>query len=132
MKLYKKYITWYNQGIKLSRRFCNYEFSETQPQDEHIQLTWDNLDEFYYNYGLLAPFTIWNFKKSTIIEFWEWSLFCSKEYRHISSKKCSNLPLTCEIIYEEANNVSIKDILEIIPVEKAIKYLQERGLEIKN
>ena len=29
MKLYKKYITWYNQGIKLSRRFCNYEFSET-------------------------------------------------------------------------------------------------------
>ncbi len=132
MKLYKKYITWYNQGIKLSRRFCNYEFSETKLQDEHIQLTWDNLDEFYNNYGCLAPFTFWDSKKSRIIEFWEWSLFCSKEYRSISSKKYPNLPLTCEITYEEVNNCSIKDIMEIAPVEKAIKYLKERGLEIKN
>lgn len=132
MKLYRKYIVWCRQGIKLSRRFCNYEFSETKPQDEYIQLTWDNLDEFYDNYGYLAPFTIWDFKKLRIIEFWEGSLFCSKEYRSISSKKYPNLPLTCEIVYEETNNISIKDILEIAPAEKAIKYLQERGLEIKN
>lgn len=132
MKLYKKYITWYNQGIELQRNFYNYKFSEKEPQNEHIQLTWENLDEFYDNYGVLAPFTFWDSKKSRIIEFWKWSLFCSKEYRHISSKKCPNLPLTCEITYEEVNNCSIKDIMEIAPVEKAIKYLKERGLEIRN
>lgn len=131
MKLYEKYIIWYNQGIKLSKKFCNYEFSETELQDEHIQLTWDNLNEFYYNYGLLAPFTVWNFKKTRIIEFWDWSLFCSKEYRNISLKKYPVLPLTCKITYEEVNSLSIKDILEIAPAEKAIKYLAERGLNME-
>lgn len=131
MKLYRKYITWYNQGIEVEKRFCDYEFSENELNDELIKITWENLNEVYMEYGCLAPFTIWNFKKTRIIEFWDWSLFCSKEYRHISSKKCPNLPLSCEITYEEVNNISIKDILEIAPAEKAIKYLVEKGLNIE-
>lgn len=131
MKLYKKYITWYNQGIEIEKRFCNYEFSEKELNDELIKITWENLNEFYMEYGFRAPFTIWNFKKARIIEFWDWSLFCSKEYRNISSKKYPVLPLTCKITYEEVNNLSIKDILEIAPAEKAIKYLAERGLNIE-
>lgn len=131
MKLYQKYITWYNQGIKVGKRFCNYEFSEKELNDELIKITWENLDEVYMKYGLLAPFIILNFKKARIIEFWDWSLFCSKEYRHISSKKYPVLPLTYKITYEEVNNLSIKDILEIAPAEKAIKYLAEKGLNIE-
>ena len=34
-------------------------------------------------------------------------------------------------IDEEVNNISIKDILEIAPAEKAIKYLAERGLNME-
>ena len=131
MKLYQKYITWYNQGIEVEKRFCNYEFSEKELNDELIKITWENLDEVYMKYGLRAPFTVWNFKKARIIEFWDWSLFCSKEYRHISSKKYPVLPLTYKITYEEVNNLSIKDILEIGPAEKAIKYLTEKGLNIE-
>lgn len=130
MKLYEKCITWYNQGIEVEKRFCDYEFSEKELNNELIKITWENLDEICMKYGC-GPFTIWNFKNNRVIEFWEWSLFCSKEYRHISSKKYPNLPLTCEITYEEVNNVSIKDILEIAPAEKAIKYLAERGLNIE-
>ncbi len=131
MKLYQKYIIWYHQGIKVGKRFCSYEFSEKELNDELIKITWENLDEVYMKYGLLAPFTIWNFKKARIIEFWDWPLFCSKEYRHISSKKYPVLPLTYKITYEEVNNLSIKDILEIAPAEKAIKYLAEKGLNIE-
>ena len=131
MKLYKKYITWYNQGIEVGKRFCDYEFSENELNDELIKITWENLDKVYMEYGLLAPFTIFNFKNNRIIEFWDWSLFCSKEYRHISSKKYPVLPLTYKITYEEVNNLSIKDILEIAPAEKAIKYLVERGLNME-
>ena len=131
MKLYKKYITWYNQEIEVGKRFIDYEFSEKDLNDELFKITWENFDEVYMEYGLLAPFTIWNFKKIRIIEFWDWSLFCSKEYRHISSKKYPVLPLTYKITYEEVNNLSIKDILEIAPAEKAIKYLAERGLNME-
>ena len=131
MKLYRKYITWYNQEIEVEKRFCDYEFSEKDLSDELFKITWENLDEVYMEYGCLAPFTIWNFKNNRIIEFWDWSLFCSKEYRHISSKKYPVLPLTYKITYEEVNNISIKDILEIAPAEKAIKYLAEKGLNIE-
>lgn len=131
MKLYRKYITWYNQEIEVEKRFIDYEFSEKELNDELVKITWENFDEVYMEYGCLAPFTIWNFKKTRIIEFWDWSLFCSKEYRHISSKKYPILPLTYKITYEEVNNLSIKDILEIAPAEKAIKYLAERGLNIE-
>ena len=131
MRLYRKYITWYNQGIEVGKRFCDYEFSEKEPNDELVKITWENFDEVYMEYGLLAPFTILNFKKTRIIEFWDWSLFCSKEYRHISSKKYPVLPLTYKITYEEVNNLSIKDILEIAPAEKAIKYLVEKGLNME-
>lgn len=131
MKLYEKCITWHNQGIEVGKRFCNYEFSEKEPNDELVKITWENFDKVYMEYGLLAPFTILNFKKVRIIEFWDWSLFCSKEYRHISSRKYPVLPLTYKITYEEVNNISIKDILEIAPAGKAIKYLTERGLNIE-
>lgn len=131
MKLYRKYITWYNQGIEVEKRFCNYKFSEKDLNDELFKITWENFDEVYMEYGCLAPFTIFNFKNNRVIEFWDWSLFCSKEYRHISSKKYPVLPLTYKITYEEVNNLSIKDILEIAPAEKAIKYLVERGLNIE-
>ena len=131
MKLYEKYATWYNQGIEVGKKFCNYEFSEKELNNELIQITWENLDEVYMEYGVPCLFTIWNFKNNRIIEFWDWSLFCSKEYRHISSKKYPVLPLTYKITYEEVNNLSIKDILEIAPAEKAIKYLTERGLNIE-
>ena len=131
MKLYRKYITWYNQEIEVEKRFCDYEFSEKDLNDELFKITWENLDEVYMEYGSLAPFTMWNFKKTRIIELWDWSLVCSKEYRHISSKKYPVLPLTYKITYEEVNNLSIKDILEIAPAEKAIKYLVERGLNME-
>lgn len=131
MKLYEKCITWYNQGIVVGRKFCGYIFSEKGLNDELFKITWENLDKVYMEYGLLAPFTIFNFKETRIIEFWDWSLFCSKEYRHISPKKYPVLPLTYKITYEEVNNLSIKDILEIAPAEKAIKYLAERGLNME-
>ena len=131
MRLYKKYITWYNQEIEVGKRFIDYKFSEKELNDELVKITWENFDEVYMEYGCLAPFTIFNFKNNRIIEFWDWSLFCSKEYRHISSKKYPVLPLTYKITYEEVNNLSIKDILGIAPAEKAIKYLVERGLNIE-
>ena len=131
MKLYKKYITWYNQEIEVGKRFIDYEFSEKELNDELVKITWENFDEVYMEYGCLAPFTIFNFKNNRVIEFWDWSLFGSKEYRPITTKKYPVLPLTYKITYEEVNNLSIKDILEIAPAEKAIKYLVERGLNME-
>lgn len=131
MKLYKKYITWYNQGIVVERKFCGYKFSEEELNNEFIQITWETLDRTYDNFGPCVPFYILNHKKNRVIKFWEESLFCSKEYRPITAKKYPILPLTCKITYEEVNNISIKDILEIAPAEKAIKYLAERGLNME-
>ena len=45
MELYRKYITWYNQGIEVGKRFCNYEFSEKDLNDELFKITWENFDE---------------------------------------------------------------------------------------
>ena len=61
MKLYEKCITWYNQGIVVERKFCGYIFSEKDLKDELFKITWENLDKVYMEYGLLAPFTIFNF-----------------------------------------------------------------------
>ena len=131
MKLYRKYITWYNQGIEVEKRFCDDEFFEEEPHNEFVQVTWENLDRICGNFGPCIPFYIVNHKKNRVIKFWDGELFDSKEYRPITTKKYPVLPLTYKITYEEVNNLSIKDILEIAPAEKAIKYLVERGLNME-
>ena len=135
MKLYEECITWYNQGIVVERKFCGYEFFEEEPHNEFVRVTWETLDRVCDNFGPCIPFYILNHKKNRVIKFWDGelfgSLFCDKEYRPISTKKYPVLPLTYKITYEKVNNLSIKDILEIAPAEKAIKYLAERGLNIE-
>lgn len=92
---------------------------------EKILLTWNNLMELYEKYKSFLGFEIRNKKKGRVIVFYDdlTSLFPIKEWK-------KEIDLTLKIDYKEIQ-CSIQEILNYPKCEKAIQYLNERGLTIK-
>lgn len=98
---------------------------ENEIEEKEIKLTWDNLLEVYYKYGLMLPFTVWNFKKGRIIDFFEKPL----KNRSIKERKTKDIPIIIKEYYKEIDQstVSLDWILKYLNSELAAQYLKERG-----
>ena len=97
---------------------------ELNQTTETIELTWDNLKEKYYKYGIFCNFNYWTFKKGRIISFFNFSFFNKNTWDIVEWKKPLNITLTIKYI---KYNPSIKEIFDWSDSEKAIQYLNERG-----
>lgn len=96
--------------------------------DTTIEVTWDNLKEFYYNYAFALPFNIWNFKKGRLISFFDAKLRNKNTWDIKEWKEPTNIQV--EIIYTETQPDSLNEILNWHVVSNAIQYLKEQGLAI--
>ena len=135
IKIYQKFISWYNYDKYIQRRFIGYKFAECEPESEHIDVTWDNLNHIYYEYGCYAPFITYNIFKTQVIEFFDANIinwFNPKELKAIYKKKNPQLNMYIKICYKEETNLSLKEIMEIRDVDNVIKYISERGLNLNN
>ena len=123
---YRVLYTTYNNGVKVG---CTSGFTiadENEIKEETIPITWENLEEVYYNYGPNFPFNYWNFKRGRVISFFE-GAFCDKNRRDIHERKTPVLDMKLVITYKVVP-CSLNDILNYWNSEKAIQYLRERNL----
>lgn len=127
MEFYKSFLTLYNEkGERIARRFCGLKLSETVPENTINTITWDNLNDYYFKYGAILPFSLWNRKKGRLISFFsdmETSCPDIKEWK-------TELKLTIKEEYILEKHINLQTVMEYYDAEKAIQYLKERGLKI--
>lgn len=123
---YRVLYTTYNNGVKVGRTDGFTIADENEIKEKTIPITWENLKEVYYDYGLNFPFNYWNFKRGRVISFFEGGL-TDKNRRDIKEWKTPTLNIKLVITYETFP-CSLNDILNYWDSEKAIQYLRERNL----
>lgn len=123
---YRVLSTTYNNGVSVGKRYGSAIIDESEVKEETIPITWENLEEVYYDYGLKLPFNIWNFKRGRIISFFEGGL-TDKNRRDIKEWKTPELNMKLVITYE-VMPCSLNDIINYWDSDKAIQYLRERNL----
>ena len=129
LTFYECYATTYYNGQKVSTKYCGTLVEDESKVQNHIEkITWKNLNEKYQKNGNCYKFTIANVKKGRTIYFFD---DCYDRCFH-TIKEWKEKELNIEIKYEYKENkyVSINDVLKLHNVEKAIRYLNERGLTI--
>lgn len=129
MKFYNHYVTTYRNGVEIMSKMHNTILTNDIPENKTDELTWDNLNDYYREHGLELPFGIWHFKKGRVILFHDGSLFDKYTRDIIEWKKKKPLNITIKHEYKETN-VSIDYVLKWYDADKAIQYLNERGLKI--
>ena len=123
---YQVLFTTYNNGVKVGNTSGFIIADENEVKEKTIPITWENLEEVYYNYGLNLPFNYWNFKHGRTISFFK-GAFCDKNRRDIHERKTPILDMKLVITYKVVP-CSLNDILNYWDSEKAIQYLRERNL----
>ena len=123
---YRVLYTTYNNGVKVGNTSGFVIADENEIKEKTIPITWENLKEVYYNFGLELPFNIWDFKRGRVISFFEGCL-TDKNRRDIKEWKTPTLNIKLVITYETFP-CSLNTILNYWDSEKAIKYLRERNL----
>lgn len=123
---YRVLYTTYNNGVKVGNTSGSVIADENEIKEKTIPITWGNLKEVYYNFGLELPFNIWDFKRGRVISFFEGCL-TDKNRRDIKEWKTPELNMKLVITYEVIP-CSLNDILNYWNSEKAIQYLRERNL----
>lgn len=123
---YRVLYTTYNNGVKVGNTSGFVIADENEIKEKTIPITWENLKEVYYNFGLELPFNIWDFKRGRVISFFEGCL-TDKNRRDIKEWKTPELNIKLVITYEVIP-CSLNDILNYWDSEKAIQYLRERNL----
>lgn len=126
---YIRYKTYHNDTL-INSTSGSTILTDVEPQDNTIYLNWENLEKYYSEDGFFYPFEIWNFKKGRRISFWSGHLFPrNKDERDVKEWR-EELNVRIEVTYKKFKP-SIEDVLKWHNVDKAIAYLNEKGLKIK-
>ena len=123
---YRVLYTTYNNGVKVGNTSGFTIADESEVKEETIPITWENLEEVYYDYGLELPFNYYNSKRGRVISFFS-GAFCDKNRRDIHERKTPVLDMKLVITYETFP-CSLNTIINYWNSEKAIQYLRERNL----
>ena len=129
LKFYSVMYKTYNNGTFIDSNYTEILAEESDIENKIIFVDWDNLSGIYHNCALMLPFNIWNFEKGRRISFFNGNLF-QKNFRDIKEWKT---PLNLKIIIEYkdiSHLMSVADVLKWRNADKAIQYLNERGLKI--
>lgn len=131
LKFYRCYFETINKGQMMYGDFSRVLVDEKdKPQNETIQITWDNLEQVHQKYGIDVGFNVWTMKKGRVISFFNGSLIFRKDYeKDLKEWKDKELDLQLKVSVKECQ-VSIQDVLDWYDSEKAIQYLKERGLSV--
>lgn len=126
LKYYNIYTVTYRGDKEVGTRFIGSKIAEDLQNHTDI-LTWENLQDYYYQHGGSLPFNYWKGKKGIRISFFDFAIR-HKETWDIRQWKYPELNLRVEWHYCPID-VSVKKILEYHDAKKAIQYLLEVGGE---
>jgi hypothetical protein len=111
----------FHKGKCIRESICGYLLTTTPQVDKSIELTWENLDEWYTKHGLSIGGNLWKTKKGRKFCFFD-SNTTIKEWKE-------PLNLTVKTFYREWKP-TIQNILDYHNIDLAIQYLNEHGLKI--
>lgn len=123
LKYYDIIYATYHNGVQMGVN-VGYTMTDEEVANQTIAVTWENLEEFYWKYGVFFYGNYWNLRRGRRIEFWN-----NIKHREVEWKN-KNIDIQFTIEYRE-RNPSIETILKYHDGKKAIRYLVERGLEVK-
>lgn len=129
LQFYHQYLETYRNGELMQKRHSLILIEEEKESSHNysFNLTWNNLDDFYHDFGFYLPFNIWNFNKGRRISFFNFSFFNSNTW-DIKEWKTKDLNIVAKFSTKKAT-VSLSEILKWHDSDKAIQYLKERGLD---
>lgn len=127
MKFYYVTSSTYHNDTLIGHCGCKALLAE-EPQTTTDILTWDNIEEYYNKNGMSCKFNIWSFKKGRVVSFFLDRFFPRKNERDVKEWK-EELNIKIVTTYREFSP-SIAEVLKWHDAEKAIAYLNERGLKI--
>ena len=132
LKFYRCYYETVNKGQMMYGDFERVLVDENdKPQNETIQITWDNLKQIHEKFGIYVGFNVWTWKKGRVISFFNGTFIFPKDYeKDLKEWKDKELDLQLKVSFKECE-VSILDVLNWYDSEKAIQYLKERGLSVQ-
>ncbi len=128
MKFYNVFVTTYHNGIEIGTTMGR-TLTDKEVNTESYTLTWDNLDKMYKKFGFECKFNIWKFKKGRRVSFFTNGIIPHKHERDVKEWKNKNLDIVIKVTYKE-RKASIDEMLKWHDAEKAIAYLNEKGLKI--
>ena len=99
LKFYRTYYTTIVKGYDIYT-YCGTVLREDVPINKTIQISWENLEEIYHNFGLVLAFNIWNSKRGRHISFFHFKLRNKKTW-DIKEWKENQLDIILNIRYEE-------------------------------
>lgn len=127
LKFYYVHYTTYYKGQEVGWSIGDVLCEESKVENFRKKVTWENLDNIWEELGSYGcNFSIFNKRKGRQISFsntWPWQE--PKEWKHADPQ------VEIECRWSE-RKVSIKDIMEWHDPEKAMQYLNERNLKIKD
>lgn len=121
-----KCTTYVNGKEKSVHSFCTL-LNEEKTQEKEIKITWENLDEIYYKWGLILPFNYYSFKRGRIISFFHGSLF-NKNNWDIKEWRQKELDIIIKIQYEK-EKITLRE-LQNYDVELVNQYLKDHNLDV--
>ncbi len=129
LKFYNVYYTTYHNGTKIG--ITNATILEEESNIERkktYDLTWDNLDNFYYNNTLKCSFTWHMTSKGRVVRFFVDKIILTGNYAQVKEwKKPLNITIV-ETACEITGLMSIQDVLAWHDSERAMQFLRERNL----
>lgn len=119
------YSTYYNDEC-IHTNSAAVALLDEEPESKTFEFSWENEFEFFKTCGFGFPANVYEHKKGLVLEFYNMGLFGKK----IKSWKDTNPNIKVTIEYKKFNP-SIQRVLDWYDCERAIAYLNEKGLKIK-
>lgn len=121
-------INYYNiiyKTYRNNKEVGKHHIQNLLPEDKAtpkiINITWENLNDVYWNYGIVLPFNIWSSKRGRIISFWHFKLF-DKNTWDINERRTKDLDLKLSIEYQPIKP-TMRD-LKNCEADIVLKYLE--------
>lgn len=123
---YKEYRTFVNNelaGTEGSVILCE----ESEAEEKTIEINWDNVDVIYSKYGILIRFSLYCASKGKVISYQDGEHFLDRKIKEWKTPKLNaQLVIHCRKV-----NISMRELMNYYDADKAIQYMKERGLDIK-
>lgn len=123
---YKEYRTFINDksvGSEGSIILCE----ESEVEERTIDIDWNNVDVIYSKYGILIHFGLYYASKGKVISYQDGEHFLDKKIKEWKTPKLNaQLMIHCRKV-----NISMRELMNYHDADKAIRYMKERGLDIK-
>lgn len=118
LNMYKRVLIFNGERYDAGRTM-----KESFPEDEELEITWDNLDAVCRAYALFIPFYVSHHKKGRKIDFDRIAAPGIKEW------KTPNLRLNARVTWE-LMSPTIAEIFNWHNIDEAIQYLTERNIPL--